>query len=161
MHLFVSLLCKALFHSLAWYAFLGRRRSVWRMIDSLLLAPLNSSFQGFSSLELFLAWTYYLILTPFSNSFFWWDLPVTHSSFAFCLLSVDLVALLQKPVPHNSQASEVNSFETSQQQGFGQALVFTNSQHNSQMAQGTGSSTAVNPYPPQSLVTHFYFSMGF
>ncbi|XP_067600716.1 ubiquitin-associated protein 2 isoform X4 [Pseudorca crassidens] len=65
--------------------------------------------------------------------------------------SVDLVALLQKPVPHNSQASEVNSFETSQQQGFGQALVFTNSQHNSQMAQGTGSSTAVNPYPPQSL----------
>ncbi|TEA29985.1 hypothetical protein DBR06_SOUSAS4510023, partial [Sousa chinensis] len=65
--------------------------------------------------------------------------------------SVDLVALLQKPVPHNSQASEVNSFETSQQQGFGQALVFTNSQHNSQMAQGTGSSTAVNPYPPQCL----------
>ncbi|XP_028349861.1 ubiquitin-associated protein 2 isoform X4 [Physeter macrocephalus] len=64
--------------------------------------------------------------------------------------SVDLVALLQKPVPH-SQASEVNSFETSQQQGFGQALVFTNSQHNNQMAQGTGSSTAVNPYPPQSL----------
>ncbi|XP_029059827.1 ubiquitin-associated protein 2 isoform X2 [Monodon monoceros] len=64
--------------------------------------------------------------------------------------SVDLVALLQKPVPH-SQASEVNSFETSQQQGFGQALVFTNSQHNGQMAQGTGSSTAVNPYPPQSL----------
>ncbi|XP_059957793.1 ubiquitin-associated protein 2 isoform X2 [Mesoplodon densirostris] len=64
--------------------------------------------------------------------------------------SVDLVALLQKPVPH-SQASEVNSFETSQQQGFGQALVFTNSQHISQMAQGTGSSTAVNPYPPQSL----------
>ncbi|XP_066897442.1 ubiquitin-associated protein 2 isoform X16 [Kogia breviceps] len=64
--------------------------------------------------------------------------------------SVDLVALLQKPVPH-SQASEVNSFETSQQQGFGQALVFTNSQHNNQLAQGTGSSTAVNPYPPQSL----------
>ncbi|XP_007470844.1 PREDICTED: ubiquitin-associated protein 2 isoform X2 [Lipotes vexillifer] len=64
--------------------------------------------------------------------------------------SVDLVALLQKPVPH-SQASEVNSFETSQQQGFGQALIFTNSQHNSQMAQETGSSTAVNPYPPQSL----------
>ncbi|XP_059780576.1 ubiquitin-associated protein 2 isoform X5 [Balaenoptera ricei] len=64
--------------------------------------------------------------------------------------SVDLVALLQKPVPH-SQASEVNSFETSQQQGFGQALVFTNSQHSNQMAQGTGISTAVNPYPPQSL----------
>ncbi|PNJ26648.1 UBAP2 isoform 8, partial [Pongo abelii] len=64
--------------------------------------------------------------------------------------SIDLVALLQKPVPH-SQASEANSFETSQQQGFGQALVFTNSQHNNQMAPGTGSSTAVNSYSPQSL----------
>ncbi|XP_061281930.1 ubiquitin-associated protein 2 isoform X2 [Bos javanicus] len=64
--------------------------------------------------------------------------------------SVDLVALLQKPVPP-SQAPEVNSFETSQQQSFGQALVFTNSQHNNQMAPGTGSSDAVNSYPPQSL----------
>ncbi|XP_037599563.1 ubiquitin-associated protein 2 isoform X6 [Cebus imitator] len=64
--------------------------------------------------------------------------------------SIDLVALLQKPVPH-SQASEASSFETSQQQGFGQALVFTNSQHNNQMAPGTGSSTAVNTYSPQSL----------
>ncbi|XP_006098825.1 ubiquitin-associated protein 2 isoform X1 [Myotis lucifugus] len=64
--------------------------------------------------------------------------------------SVDLVALLQKPVPPN-QASEVSSFETSQQQGFGQALVFTNSQHSNQMAPGTGSSTAVNSYSPQSL----------
>uniref|UniRef100_A0A7N5P594 Ubiquitin associated protein 2 n=2 Tax=Ailuropoda melanoleuca TaxID=9646 RepID=A0A7N5P594_AILME len=64
--------------------------------------------------------------------------------------SIDLVALLQKPVPPN-QASEVSSFETSQQQGFGQALVFTNSQHNNQMAPGTGSSTAVNSYSPQSL----------
>ncbi|XP_015105461.2 ubiquitin-associated protein 2 [Vicugna pacos] len=64
--------------------------------------------------------------------------------------SVDLVALLQKPVPP-SQASEVSSFETSQQQGFGQALVFTNSQHNNQMAPGTGSSTTVNSYSPQSL----------
>ncbi|XP_031303137.1 ubiquitin-associated protein 2 [Camelus dromedarius] len=64
--------------------------------------------------------------------------------------SVDLVALLQKPVSP-SQASEVSSFETSQQQGFGQALVFTNSQHNSQMAPGTGSSTTVNSYSPQSL----------
>uniref|UniRef100_K9IPV0 Putative ubiquitin-associated protein 2 n=1 Tax=Desmodus rotundus TaxID=9430 RepID=K9IPV0_DESRO len=63
--------------------------------------------------------------------------------------SIDLVALLQKPVPSN-QVSEVNSFETSQQQGFGQALVFTNSQHSNQMAPGTGSSTAVN-YSPQSL----------
>lgn len=49
--------------------------------------------------------------------------------------SIDLVALLQKPVAPN-QASEVNSFETSQQQGFGQALVFTNSQHNNQMEIG-------------------------
>ncbi|XP_060055266.1 ubiquitin-associated protein 2 isoform X2 [Erinaceus europaeus] len=64
--------------------------------------------------------------------------------------SIDLVALLQKPVPP-SQAAEVNSFETPQQQGFGQALVFTNSQHNNQMAPGTGSSTAVNSYSPQSL----------
>uniref|UniRef100_A0A480JG99 Ubiquitin-associated protein 2 isoform 1 n=1 Tax=Sus scrofa TaxID=9823 RepID=A0A480JG99_PIG len=62
--------------------------------------------------------------------------------------SVDLVALLQKPVP---QASEVNSFESSQQQGFGQALVFTNSQHNNQIAPGNGSSTTVNSYSPQSL----------
>ncbi|ELW70263.1 Ubiquitin-associated protein 2 [Tupaia chinensis] len=64
--------------------------------------------------------------------------------------SIDLVALLQKPVPPR-QASEANSFETSQQQGFGQALVFTNSQHNNQMAPGTGSSTAVNSYSSQSL----------
>ncbi|XP_046313097.1 ubiquitin-associated protein 2 isoform X3 [Marmota monax] len=64
--------------------------------------------------------------------------------------SIDLVSLLQKPVPP-SQASDVNSFETSQQQGFGQALVFTNSQHNNQMAPGTGSSTAANSYSPHSL----------
>lgn len=64
--------------------------------------------------------------------------------------SIDLVALLQKPVPH-SQASEVISFETSQQKGFGQALVFTNSQHSNQMAPGTGSSSAVNSYSSQSL----------
>ncbi|KAK2491148.1 hypothetical protein MC885_002869, partial [Smutsia gigantea] len=74
--------------------------------------------------------------------------------------SIDLVALLHKPVP-SSQVSEVNSFETSQQQGFGQALVFTNSQHTSQMAPGTGSSTVVHSCSPQSLVTHFDFSMGF
>ncbi|XP_058157973.1 ubiquitin-associated protein 2 isoform X1 [Dasypus novemcinctus] len=64
--------------------------------------------------------------------------------------SIDLVSLLQKPAPP-SQVSEVNSFESSQQQGFGQALVFTNSQHNIQMAPGTGSATAVNSYSPQSL----------
>ncbi|XP_047381175.1 ubiquitin-associated protein 2 isoform X2 [Sciurus carolinensis] len=64
--------------------------------------------------------------------------------------SIDLVSLLQKPVT-SSQASEVNSFESSQQQGFGQALVFTNSQHNNQMAPGAGNSTAANSYSPQSL----------
>ncbi|XP_077004022.1 ubiquitin-associated protein 2 isoform X2 [Tamandua tetradactyla] len=64
--------------------------------------------------------------------------------------SIDLVALLQKPVPP-SQVSEVNSFESSQQQDFGQALVFTNSQHNIQMAPGTGNSTTVNSYSPPSL----------
>ncbi|KAL1791168.1 ubiquitin-associated protein 2 isoform X2 [Sigmodon hispidus] len=64
--------------------------------------------------------------------------------------SIDLVALLQKPVPP-SQAAEANSFETSQQQGFGQALVFTNSQHNTQPSPGTGSSTSANAFSPQSL----------
>ncbi|XP_069864903.1 ubiquitin-associated protein 2 isoform X3 [Dipodomys merriami] len=64
--------------------------------------------------------------------------------------SIDLVALLQKPIPP-SQPSEVNSFETSQQQGFGQALVFTNSQHNNKMTPGTGNSTTTNSYSPQSL----------
>ncbi|KAM6170192.1 ubiquitin-associated protein 2 isoform 2-T2 [Rhynchocyon petersi] len=64
--------------------------------------------------------------------------------------SVDLVALLQKPAPP-SQVSEVSSFESSQQQGFGQALVFTNSQHNNQMAPGNGSSPAVSSYSSQTL----------
>ncbi|KAH0521653.1 Ubiquitin-associated protein 2 [Microtus ochrogaster] len=64
--------------------------------------------------------------------------------------SIDLVALLQKPVPP-TQAAEANSFETSQQQGFGQALVFTNSQHSNQTAPGTGSSTSANAYSPHSL----------
>ncbi|XP_069332620.1 ubiquitin-associated protein 2 [Eulemur rufifrons] len=64
--------------------------------------------------------------------------------------SIGVVALLQKPVPPG-QASGINSFETSQQQGFGHALVFTNSQHNNQIAPGTGSSVAVNSYTPQSL----------
>ncbi|XP_048219752.1 ubiquitin-associated protein 2 isoform X1 [Perognathus longimembris pacificus] len=64
--------------------------------------------------------------------------------------SIDLVALLQKPIPP-SQTSEVTSFDTSQQQGFGQALVFTNSQHNNKMAPGTSNSTATNSYSPQSL----------
>ncbi|KFP36272.1 Ubiquitin-associated protein 2, partial [Chlamydotis macqueenii] len=64
--------------------------------------------------------------------------------------SIDLVTLLQKPVT-SAQETESNSFEAPQQQTFGQALVFTNSQHSTQMASGTGSSSAVNSYTPQSL----------
>ncbi|KFZ57809.1 Ubiquitin-associated protein 2, partial [Antrostomus carolinensis] len=64
--------------------------------------------------------------------------------------SIDLVTLLQKPVT-SAQETEGNSFEAPQQQAFGQALVFTNSQHSTQMASGTGSSSAVNSYSPQSL----------
>ncbi|XP_010212904.1 PREDICTED: ubiquitin-associated protein 2-like, partial [Tinamus guttatus] len=64
--------------------------------------------------------------------------------------SIDLVTLLQKPVT-STQETEGNSFEAPQQQTFGQALVFTNSQHSTQMASGTGSSCAVNSYSPQSL----------
>ncbi|XP_027745225.1 ubiquitin-associated protein 2-like isoform X5 [Empidonax traillii] len=64
--------------------------------------------------------------------------------------SIDLVTLLQKPVT-STQEAESNSFEAPQPQTFGQALVFTNSQHSTQMASGTGSSSAVNSYSPQSL----------
>ncbi|XP_050799502.1 ubiquitin-associated protein 2 isoform X4 [Gopherus flavomarginatus] len=64
--------------------------------------------------------------------------------------SIDLVTLLQKPVT-SSQETEGISFESPQQQSFGQALVFTNSQHNTQMASGPGNSSAVNSYSPQSL----------
>ncbi|XP_064497439.1 ubiquitin-associated protein 2 isoform X6 [Pseudopipra pipra] len=64
--------------------------------------------------------------------------------------SIDLVTLLQKPVT-STQETEGNSFEAPQPQTFGQALVFTNSQHSTQMASGTGSSSAVNSYSPQSL----------
>ncbi|XP_027521210.1 ubiquitin-associated protein 2-like isoform X5 [Corapipo altera] len=64
--------------------------------------------------------------------------------------SIDLVTLLQKPVT-STQEPEGNSFEAPQPQTFGQALVFTNSQHSTQMASGTGSSSAVNSYSPQSL----------
>ncbi|NXQ41813.1 UBAP2 protein, partial [Catharus fuscescens] len=63
--------------------------------------------------------------------------------------SIDLVTLLQKPVT-STQETESSSFESPQQQTFGQALVFTNSQHSTQMASGTGSSSAVNSYS-QSL----------
>ncbi|NXQ05435.1 UBAP2 protein, partial [Vidua macroura] len=67
--------------------------------------------------------------------------------------SIDLVTLLQKPEKPVTltQETEGNSFEAPQQQTFGQALVFTNSQHSTQMASGTGSSSAVNAYSPQSL----------
>uniref|UniRef100_A0A8D0GVD6 UBA domain-containing protein n=1 Tax=Sphenodon punctatus TaxID=8508 RepID=A0A8D0GVD6_SPHPU len=64
--------------------------------------------------------------------------------------SIDLVTLLQKPVT-SSQETEANAFESPQQQSFGQALVFTNSQNSTQVASGTGNSTAVNSYSPQSL----------
>ncbi|XP_064258541.1 ubiquitin-associated protein 2-like isoform X9 [Passer domesticus] len=67
--------------------------------------------------------------------------------------SIDLVTLLQKPEKPVTltQETEGNSFEAPQQQTFGQALVFTNSQHSTQMASGTGSFSAVNSYSPQSL----------
>ncbi|XP_010222244.1 PREDICTED: ubiquitin-associated protein 2 isoform X1 [Tinamus guttatus] len=64
--------------------------------------------------------------------------------------SINLVTLLQKPVT-STKETEGNSFEALQQQTFGQALVFTNSQHSSQMASGTSSSSAVKSYSPQSL----------
>ncbi|XP_009077015.1 PREDICTED: ubiquitin-associated protein 2, partial [Acanthisitta chloris] len=66
--------------------------------------------------------------------------------------SIDLVTLLQKPVT-STQEAEGNSFESPQQQTFGQALVFTNSQHSTQMASGTAGSRVVNSYSPQSLST--------
>ncbi|XP_032530420.1 ubiquitin-associated protein 2-like [Chiroxiphia lanceolata] len=67
--------------------------------------------------------------------------------------SIDLVTLFQKPEKPVTftQETEGNSFEVPQQQTFGQALVFTNSQHSTQMASGSGSSSAVNSYSPQSL----------
>ncbi|XP_069737011.1 ubiquitin-associated protein 2 isoform X2 [Phaenicophaeus curvirostris] len=64
--------------------------------------------------------------------------------------SIDLVALLQKPMISASE-TEGNSFEAAQQQTFGQALVFTNSQHSTKIASGTGSSSGVMSYSPQSL----------
>ncbi|CAI9574491.1 unnamed protein product [Staurois parvus] len=64
--------------------------------------------------------------------------------------SIDLVALLQKPQT-NSTETESAGFESSSQQNFGQALVFTNSQHSSQMTSTASSSSAVNSFTPQSL----------
>ncbi|XP_063309885.1 ubiquitin-associated protein 2 isoform X4 [Pelobates fuscus] len=63
--------------------------------------------------------------------------------------SIDLVALLQKP-PSSTDPDSV-SFDPSSQQNFGQALVFTNSQHSSQVTPASNSSAAVSSYPPQSL----------
>ncbi|XP_053909238.1 ubiquitin-associated protein 2-like isoform X2 [Cuculus canorus] len=64
--------------------------------------------------------------------------------------SINLVTLLQKPVT-SPQEAEGNSFETPQQQTFGQALVFINSQHSIQVMSGTGNSSAVNSYSSPSL----------
>ncbi|KAG8456870.1 hypothetical protein GDO86_002601 [Hymenochirus boettgeri] len=61
--------------------------------------------------------------------------------------SIDLVALLQKPGTETDSVS----FEASQQQNFGQALVFTNSQHSTPMPTAVPPSNATNSYPPQSL----------
>ncbi|XP_072269629.1 ubiquitin-associated protein 2 [Pyxicephalus adspersus] len=71
------------------------------------------------------------------------------SSFLF-ICSIDLVALLQKPQA-NSNETESAGFEQASQQGFGQALVFTNSQHSSQKTTTASSSNTVNSYTPQSL----------
>ncbi|XP_061872780.1 ubiquitin-associated protein 2-like isoform X3 [Colius striatus] len=73
--------------------------------------------------------------------------------------STDLVTLLQKPVT-SAQETKGNSFEASQQQTFGQALVFTNSQHSTQMASGNGSSSAINDYSSQSLSVVLCSSFG-
>ncbi|XP_053555629.1 ubiquitin-associated protein 2 [Bombina bombina] len=64
--------------------------------------------------------------------------------------SIDLVALLQNPA--SSTEADSVTFESSQQQNFGQALVFTNSQHSSQITSAAGSSNSVSTYAPQSLV---------
>ncbi|XP_015679530.1 ubiquitin-associated protein 2-like, partial [Protobothrops mucrosquamatus] len=64
--------------------------------------------------------------------------------------SIDLVTLLQNPGGPN-QDLEATSFDASQQQNFGQALIFTNSQHNPQMALGTSNPSTVNTYSAQSL----------
>ncbi|KAK9408748.1 ubiquitin-associated protein 2 [Crotalus adamanteus] len=65
--------------------------------------------------------------------------------------SIDLVTLLQNPGGPN-QDLEATSFDASQQQNnFSQALIFTNSQHNPQMALGTSNPSTVNTYSAQSL----------
>ncbi|KAJ1211175.1 hypothetical protein NDU88_006536 [Pleurodeles waltl] len=59
--------------------------------------------------------------------------------------SIDLVALLHTPATNDGELGTCDS-----SQSFGQALVFTNSQHNSQMS-GVGTTNAVNSYSAQSL----------
>lgn len=92
-----------------------------------------------------------LVLLVFSSVSAQHSHQVYSSQTFFFSYSIDLITLLQKPVT-STQDMEGNSFETPQQQTFGQALVFTNSQHSTQMASGSGSSSAVNSYSPQSLV---------
>ncbi|XP_063813971.1 ubiquitin-associated protein 2 isoform X2 [Pseudophryne corroboree] len=64
--------------------------------------------------------------------------------------SIDLVALLQKP-QSGSETESVAYDGPAQQQNFGQALVFTNSQHSSQSAPAVSSTSAVSSFTPQSL----------
>uniref|UniRef100_A0A8C5SWB5 Ubiquitin associated protein 2 n=1 Tax=Laticauda laticaudata TaxID=8630 RepID=A0A8C5SWB5_LATLA len=64
--------------------------------------------------------------------------------------SIDLVTLLQNPGAPN-QDLEAPTFDASQQQAFGQALVFTNSQHNPPTASGTSNPSTVNTYSAQNL----------
>ncbi|KAM4809662.1 ubiquitin-associated protein 2 isoform 7-T8 [Rhinophrynus dorsalis] len=63
--------------------------------------------------------------------------------------SIDLVALLQKQ-PSGTETDTI-TFESSQQQNFGQALVFTNSQHSSQITSVATTSNTVNNYSSPSL----------
>ncbi|XP_073445914.1 ubiquitin-associated protein 2 isoform X3 [Dendrobates tinctorius] len=63
--------------------------------------------------------------------------------------SIDLVALLQKPQQNSDPGSA--GFESTQQQNFGQALVFTNSQHSSQITPAGSSATAISSFTPPSL----------
>ncbi|KAG8131318.1 hypothetical protein E2320_017941, partial [Naja naja] len=64
--------------------------------------------------------------------------------------SIDLVTLLQNPGAAN-QDLEAPPFNASQQQAFGQALIFTNSQHNPPAASGTSNPSTVNTYSAQNL----------
>uniref|UniRef100_A0A8C6Y814 Ubiquitin associated protein 2 n=1 Tax=Naja naja TaxID=35670 RepID=A0A8C6Y814_NAJNA len=71
-------------------------------------------------------------------------------SLFFYIPSIDLVTLLQNPGAAN-QDLEAPPFNASQQQAFGQALIFTNSQHNPPAASGTSNPSTVNTYSAQNL----------